>query len=108
MLSNSEIITRNYDLILRCVSYQFGKRKEYMPYKDDFAQDLFIVLLNYDNTKMNSMYEENHLNAFVTAIIQRQMYSSSSPLYKDYKRYDDLKTEWKYDGIDEDTDDEQD
>lgn len=86
MLSNPEIVERIQPLIDTCISYQTQKFKEFR-YIDDLRQDINLILLEYDNTKMNSMYEENHLNAFITRILVNQLFSKTSPYYRTYKKF---------------------
>lgn len=94
MLTNMEIITQNLELINRCVDCQFSKSKREFQFKEDFKNDLIIILNDYDNEKLNEIYEQGHLNAFITAIIRKNLYSSSSNFYRTYylfqKRMDNI------------------
>lgn len=85
-MTNSQIIEQNYDLIKRCVDYQFSKKRDslYYEYKEDLLQDICLTLLEYDNDKMNEMNDNKHLNAFITRIIRNNIYSTSSPFYVNY------------------------
>ena len=47
----------------------------------------------YDNDKLNKIVEENHLNAFVTGILVRQLYSTNSQTYRTYRRLRELSNE---------------
>lgn len=80
-----EIISRNIDLINTCVDCQFAKYKD-LQFKEDMRSDLIIILNNYDNEKLNQIEEENHLNAFITGILIRQLWSNGSDFYKTYYR----------------------
>ena len=85
MLTNTEIVKRSLPLVKKCVSYQLVHRP-YWHLQEDIEQDLILALLEYDNDKMNAMYEENHLNAFITRILQNQLISSSSYFFRTYVR----------------------
>lgn len=78
-------------LLRRCVEFQFKKLckldPEKMQFKEDMFQDLVIVILNYDNAKLNNAREHKHLNALITAILTRQLYSNSSKFYTSYIKF---------------------
>lgn len=90
MLTNNEIVEKSYDLIRKCVWHQINKFGTPMEYYDDLVQDISLILLNYDNEKMNQMYRENHINAFVTGCLVNSLYSVNSPFYRVYRRFRDL------------------
>ena len=99
MKTNTEIVEylindeNGGNLPLKCVEYQFKRlakidRGKYQ-YKDDMYQDLIVILLEYNNEKLNNAYEGHHLNALITRIIQNQIYSISSKFYTDYLKFND-------------------
>lgn len=112
-LSNKEIVDSHLPLIKRCVDYQFSQSKNSADKenRDDFFQDLIIILYEYDNEKLNDALSkgEGTLNALITRIIINNIYSKTSKYYRDYKRWpmitDDIyKKIEEEDGYDEDTD----
>lgn len=88
MLSNSEIVQIYLDnrLIKTCVECQFSKLKD-RQYEDDFFQDLVLILLEYDNDKLNNAHNNNHINALITRIIMNNIYSVTSKYYKNYIKF---------------------
>lgn len=88
MLSNSEIVQIYLDnrLIKTCVECQFSKLKD-RQYEDDFFQDLVLILLEYDNEKLNNAHKNNHINALITRIIMNNIYSVTSKYYKNYIKF---------------------
>lgn len=88
MLSNSEIVQIYLDnrLIKTCVECQFSKLKD-RQYEDDFLQDLVLILLEYDNEKLNDAHKNNHINALITRIIINNIYSVTSKYYKNYIKF---------------------
>ena len=64
-----------------------------MQFKDDFFQDLIIILLKYDNQKLNDAHLHNHFNALVSKIIINNLWSKSSSFYKTYKRFSERSDE---------------
>lgn len=88
MLSNSEIVQIYLDnrLIKTCVECQFSKLKD-RQYEDDFLQDLVLILLEYDNEKLNDAHNNNHINALITRIIINNIYSVTSKYYKNYIKF---------------------
>lgn len=96
-LPNSKIFQIYWDngLIQTCVDCQFAKLRKCNrgsperisnidSTKDDFIQDLCIILLTYDNAKMNDAHRNNHFNALITRIIQNNLFSRTSPYFKKY------------------------
>ena len=88
MYSNREIVDiyLNNRLIKTCVECQFSKLKD-RQYEDDFFQDLVLILLEYDNEKLNNAHKNNHINALITRIIMNNIYSVTSKYYKNYIKF---------------------
>ena len=88
MLTNNDIINLYYNLVSDCVMFQcrkYGWLKE----KDDILQDILLILLEYDNSKLNTIHNDNRMNCFVTGILVRQLHSVNSPAYKKYRKDND-------------------
>lgn len=92
-MENKEIVDIYIEngLIEKCVDYQFSKVKDraVKQYKDDLYQDLIIILYEYDNEKIVDAHNNNHFNALVTSIIIKQLWSSTSPFYIRYRKFQD-------------------
>lgn len=84
--TNKEIIDANIPLLQKCIQYQFNKApcKEW---QKDFLSDLYLILLDYDNDKLNNAYENGHLNALITRITINQLHSPRSDFYKAYRKF---------------------
>ena len=54
---------------------------------DDFVQEIYMILLEYDKDKIIDLYNKKQLKYFIVGIISRQYNSSTSPYYKKYKKY---------------------
>lgn len=81
-----DIITQNIDLIQTCIDCQFSKIKD-KQFKEDLTNDIVIILNDYPPERLKEIYEEGHLNAFITGIINRNINSVTSPYYKNYYRF---------------------
>lgn len=92
-MTNNEIVANNIDLIKLCCSHQVRKYDTPQEFLDDIIQDTCITLLEYDNEKLNRIVEEDHLNAFITGILVRQLYSTNSQTYRIYRRLRELSNE---------------
>lgn len=89
-MTNAEIVNiyiKN-GLIDRCVDYQFAKLKEKgkLQFKEDFKHDMVLELLTYD--KLEKVHEEGRMNAFITRVIQNNIFSHTSWFYRRYIRFD--------------------
>lgn len=54
---------------------------------DDLEQEIYCILLDYNQDKIIEMYHKKQLNYFCVGIIRRQYNSKNSPFYKKYKKY---------------------
>lgn len=86
-LTNAEIVMSSYRLLKDCVYFQMKKFGIPFQFRDDIEQDLVLTLLEYDNTRMNTMYTKNRLNAFITEVLRRQLFSKTSIFYRRYMRW---------------------
>ena len=57
-------------------------------YPDDLAQEIYLILLEYDKEKIEDMYNKNQINFFISRIITNQAFSKNSPFYLNYKKWD--------------------
>lgn len=54
---------------------------------EDFQQEIYLILLEYDTEKIKELYNKKQLKFFMVRIIQNQYHSKNSPFYMKYKRY---------------------
>lgn len=87
MMTNNEIVSSNYELIKTCCFHQAMKYDTPSEFLDDIVQEVSLILLEYDNEKLNKIVEENHLNAFISGILVKQLYSTNSAFYRTYRRF---------------------
>lgn len=80
----------NYALIRTCCRFQVNKYSIPLDLHDDVLQLVCLVILEYDNAKLNKIVEENHLNAFVTGVLTRQLYSRNSPFYREFRKFQNI------------------
>lgn len=88
-MTNNEIVSGNIDLIKLCVSHQMRIYSTPSDLYDDIVQDVCMILLEYDNEKLDKIQSENHMSAFITGILVRQLYSTNSAVYRTYRRLAD-------------------
>lgn len=111
-MTNREIVDSHIGLIAKCCDYQFSKTKNKLDQQNrkDFTNDLYLILLDYDNKKLNDALSkgEGTLNALITRIIQNNIYSKTSTYYRQYKKHlmktDDITLKIKLEDTDEDND----
>lgn len=91
-LTNNEIIeiyVKN-GLIEECAGYQFSKcanERWKLQYSGDMVNDLILVMANYPNDKLNNIHQNNHMNAWLTRVLQNNLMSNSSKFYTQYLRF---------------------
>lgn len=89
MLSNSEIVDIHLrsGLLAKCVRFQ-AQYAGIFRNREDILQDLCVLLLQYDNGRMNQMHRDGRINAFVTQVLRRELRCRNSRYNHLYKRYD--------------------
>lgn len=87
-MTNREIldIYLNDGTVRTCVECQFSKMnsKEFM---EDFFNDVVLLILEYDNEKLNDVHNNGHFNAWLTRIIINNLFSTTSSFFRTYVRY---------------------
>lgn len=84
-MTNWDIIMKNLPLIDTCIECQCKKNGS-MTFSADFRSDLYVILAEYPN--LNEIYEQGHLNAFISGIIHNQLFSTTSKFWRTYSRFD--------------------
>lgn len=51
---------------------------------DDLENELYLILLQTDNEKLNHLYEKKELDFYVNRILCNQLKSTTSPFYRTY------------------------
>lgn len=78
--------------IVYCLSYSglvedIARNIKVTPdYYDDFVQETYVTLLEYDNTKLNEIFDKKQIKYFVVRIMLNNWNSTTSPFYCKYKR----------------------
>lgn len=74
-------------LLKKCVEYQVKKAKTEIQFRDDIEQDMWVWLMGYDIDKLSDAFENNHLNALFSKVLQNWIWSSTSPYHKQYRLF---------------------
>ena len=53
----------------------------------DLCQMVYLILLEYDESKLQDLWENNQMNFFLARIILNQYRSSNSPFHSIYRKY---------------------
>ena len=53
----------------------------------DLSQMVYLVLLEYDEKKLQDLWDNNQMNFFIARIIINQYRSSNSPFHKLFRKY---------------------
>lgn len=56
-------------------------------YYDDFVQETYLTLLEYDNAKLRDIFSKNQIKFFIARICINQWNSKNSPFFYKYKRH---------------------
>lgn len=76
------------------------------PDLQDLCQGVYLILLEYDEAKVQDLYQNSALDFFIARILANQYLSKSSPFYNLFRRFRSMCDELNPVAYDED-DDEQ-
>lgn len=57
------------------------------PYIEDLAQDIYEALLKKDDKLVESLWEKDQLTFFIIRMVKNNIFSTTSPFYRDYERF---------------------
>ena len=63
-----------------------------MQYRDDFIQDMYLILCEQDDELINNMVDRKQINYWLTRVSLNNWKSDTSNFYKRYKEYNNRKT----------------
>lgn len=66
-------------------------------YVEDLIQEIFIILLEYNEDKLKFAYENNQLKFLISRLVTNQYNSSTSGFYKKFKKDRHNSTDITYD-----------
>lgn len=58
--------------------------KQQREYYEDLESELYLILLQTDNEKLNYLYENKQLDFYINRILCNQLKSTTSPFYRTY------------------------
>jgi len=53
---------------------------------EDFVQEIYMILLTYDNKKLNEIYQKDQIKYFTARVCINNWQSSTSPFWTKYKK----------------------
>lgn len=57
-----------------------------LQYRDDLLQEIYLILLDYDQQKLLDIIEKKQIRFFTARILRNQFYSKTSAFYRKYKK----------------------
>lgn len=57
------------------------------PYIEDLVQDIYVSLMEKENSFISDLYKKNELGFFIMKMIKNNLYSNTSPFYKKYQQF---------------------
>lgn len=87
MMNSRNIIN---ELAKNCVVEKFVKKYTDFannPYIEDLVQDIYVSLMEKENSFIQNLYKKNELDYFIIKMIKNNLYSSTSPFYKKYQQF---------------------
>lgn len=56
-------------------------------YYDDLVQEIYLIVMEYDNDKLNKILEKKQINFWLTRVIKNNWNSNTSPFWKQYRKF---------------------
>lgn len=92
MITKAEIIQKIADD--RMVEKLVNKiRKDDITDKQDLIQDIYLMLMEYDESKLQEIWNKKQMNFFLVKVVGNNIFSKTSPYYRKYKKFRDLTEE---------------
>lgn len=74
----------NYIIHNKIIKDYFSKIP--IEYRDDFIQHIWIIILELDKNKIQTLYDKGELGKFIIGIISNQLKSNTSSFYKQFRK----------------------
>ena len=73
-------------IVFKLASYNFDTKSlsHYHHHLEDLVNDIYYIILEKDDSKIETLYERNELGFFIWKIVKNQLLSTHSPFYKNY------------------------
>ena len=73
-------------IVFKLASYNFDTKSlsHYHHHLEDLVNDIYYIILEKDDSKIETLYERNELGFFIWKIVKNQLLSTHSPFYKSY------------------------
>ena len=59
-------------------------------YFDDLTQEVYLILLQYNQDKLAELISNNEIKYFISKIITNQYHSQTSPFWKKFRKFEHL------------------
>ena len=83
-MTNAEIVNELYkDRVVENIAKNIRVTSDFY---DDFVAEMYFILLEYDNDKLNEMYQNKQLKFFTARIALNNWNSKTSPFWTKYKK----------------------
>lgn len=81
-----DIIAREH-LVEKIVYKLLPCSKNPFDYPEDLIQDIYLILLNSDETLIVTLYNKDEIGFYLLKVIRNQMISQNSPYYTKYIKF---------------------
>lgn len=90
-------MNRKYDIVTEIANKRLVEQmvckiahQKLSPELKDLSQMVYIILLEYDDTKIIDLYDNGQMHFFIARIIINQFRSSSSPFHTIYRKFQEV------------------
>lgn len=88
-MTNNEMIEDLYkNQVIETMAHNLRVDSEYF---DDLVQEIYLIILSYDNQKLNEIWSKGQIKFWVSRVMMNTWNSRTSRFFKTYKKFDEHK-----------------
>lgn len=89
MITNNEIVEAlSQDQVIETMAHNLRVDSEYF---DDLVQEIYMIILTYDNGKLNDIWSKGQIKFWVSRVMMNTWNSRTSRFFKTYKKFEEHK-----------------
>lgn len=86
-MTNNQLIEQlNKDQTIETIAHNLRVDTEYF---DDLVQEIYLIVLEYNNAKLNEIYEKGQIKFWLSRVMMNTWNSRTSRFFKVYKKFEE-------------------
>lgn len=86
-MTNNQLIEQlNKDQTIETIAHNLRVDTDYF---DDLVQEIYLIVLEYNNDKLNEIYEKGQIKFWLSRVMMNTWNSRTSRFFKTYKKFEE-------------------